>query len=196
MRSTKSILIFITVFICLLLFSLPTVSSSALSAEPKPSTVDSLPVENQIEQAVLDAVGSSNNYIQGGIETNLQVTDIEISQDQQWATAWVVYYDPQIEAVLPTEPALSVVHLINDQWTAFLPSDPGWQEALLSVPDDLLSHEKGCGAMSQELKRSPSVPSSFPTGEPVIIAQCRSRCRLLYGALFLRFLFPRNYRLL
>ena len=62
--------------------------------------------------------------------TNLQVTDIEISQDQLWATAWVVNYDSQIEALLPTEPALAVAHYVEDDWQVFLTSDPGWQKSV------------------------------------------------------------------
>jgi hypothetical protein len=142
MRIKKLILVFVTALICLFLFSLPTVSSSALSAEPIPSSQVSQALDDQIDKAVLEAVATSKNYIQGGVQADLQVTEIKVSQDQQWATAWVVYYDPQIEAVIPTEPALAVVQLINDQWTALLPTDPGWQEALKSVPDDLLSPDE------------------------------------------------------
>jgi hypothetical protein len=138
MRYKKYLLVFITVLIGVFLFSLPTVSSSALSAEPKPSSQQTQALEDQIENAVLEAVASSNNYIQGGVQADLQVTEIKVSPDQQWATAWVVYYDPQIQAVLPTEPALSVVQLIDGQWMALLPTDPGWQDAINSVPDDLL----------------------------------------------------------
>ncbi len=159
MRYKKSILVFITVLICLFLFSLPTVSSSALSAEPKPSSQDSQALEDQIQKAVLDAVASSKNYIQGGLVANLQVTDIKVSQDQQWATAWVVYYDPQIQAVIPTEPALAVVQLINGNWTAYLPSDPGWQEALKSVPDDLLPPDE----KEMWLAMGQGTVESFPT---------------------------------
>jgi hypothetical protein len=159
MRLKKSILVFATVFICLFLFSLPTVSSSALSAEPQPSSVASQAVDDQIEQAVLKAVATSKNYIEGQLVTNLQVTDINVSQDQQWATAWVEYYDPQIDAVLPTEPALSVLHYINGHWIAFLPSDPGWQEALKSVPDDLLSPDE----KDMWLAMNQGTEEAFPT---------------------------------
>lgn len=134
----KSILVFITVFICLFLFSLPTVSSSALSAEPKPSPVDSQAIEDQIENAVLETIAVNQNYIQSGMVTNVQVTETKVSQDQQWGTAWVVYYDPQIQAVLPTEPGLALAHQVNGEWTVFLSTDPEWQNALNSVPDDLL----------------------------------------------------------
>ncbi len=159
MRYKKLILVIVTVLICLFIFSLPTASYSALSAEPKPSPVDSQALEDQIQKAVLAAVASSKNYSQAGLVSNLQITDIKISQDQQWATAWVVYYDPQIEAVVPTEPALAVVHLINGQWAVFLPSDPGWSDALKAVPDDLLSADE----KEMWLAMSQGTVETFPT---------------------------------
>ncbi len=139
MKRKSVVLVSVIVFICLFIFSIPTASSSALIAEPEPTLIDLQGIEDQIEQAIFEAIASNNNYVQGNMVTNLQVTEIQISQDKQWATAWVVYYDPQIEAILPTEPALTVSHFLNDHWQVFLPSDPGWQNAIALIPDDLLS---------------------------------------------------------
>ena len=74
--------------------------------------------------------------------TDLQVTEIKISKDQQWATAWVVNYDPQIGAVVPTEPGLAVAHFLKDRWQVILSSDPDWQDAITQTPDDLLSKDE------------------------------------------------------
>ncbi len=142
MKYKKVILVSITVIVCLFIFSLPTASSSALYAEPKPSSGDTQVLEDQIEQAVIDAIAASKNYVQSGLASDLQVTDIKISQDEQWATAWVVYYDPQTQSVVPIEPGLAITHLTNGQWTVLLPSDAGWQEALKSLPDDLMSADE------------------------------------------------------
>lgn len=142
MKRKNVILVCVIVFICLFIFSIPTASSSAVIAEPQPTTAAVQGVEDQIKQAVLDAIASNNNYIQGNMVTNLQVTDIQLSQDQMWATAWVVYYDPQVEAVLPTEPALSVAQLRDNQWQVYLPLDAGWRDAISLIPDDLLSPDE------------------------------------------------------
>ena len=139
MKRKNVILVSVIVFICLFIFSIPTASSSALIAEPEPTTVNVQGIDDQIEQAIFEAIASNNNYVQGSMVTNLQVTEIQISQDQQWATAWVVYYDPQIEALLPTEPALTVSHFLNGGWQVYLPLDPGWRDAISLIPDDLLS---------------------------------------------------------
>jgi competence protein ComGC len=54
MKRKNVILVIVTVIICLLIFSIPSVSSSALIAEPKPSSQDEQVIEDQIKQAVLE----------------------------------------------------------------------------------------------------------------------------------------------
>src|SRR4030042_2405683 len=139
----KSVIVaIVTVFISLFIFSIPPVSSSALSAEPEPLPLEGQVIEDQIKVAILEAIALNENYAKGGMATNLQVTDLLVSQDQQWSTAWVVYYDPQIEALIPTEPGLAIAHSLSGQWQVFLCSDPGWKEAINSIPVDLFSPDE------------------------------------------------------
>src|SRR4030065_2903414 len=140
MKRKKVILVAVTVFTFLFLFSIPTAMSSALNAEPSPSVADQQIISDEKTQAILDAVASSNNYIQGEMITNLQVTDIKTSQDKRWATAWIVYYDSQIEAVIPTEPGLAISYFVDDHWQVYLPSDSTWLDKISSLPDELLSN--------------------------------------------------------
>src|SRR4030042_3534082 len=142
MKWKKVIWVVVTVLICLFIFSIPTAFSAGLQAEPQPTAENNQKTTEQVEQAILDAIASNNRYIQGGMVTNLQVSDVEISQDQLWATAWVVYYDSQTEAMLPTEPALAVTHYVDNDWQVLLPADSGWQNSIYSLPDELLSKEE------------------------------------------------------
>ena len=139
MKQKKVIWVVITVLTCLLLLSIPTALSAAPMAEPPPSVKNQQEISDQIKQAILEAIASNNRYIQGGMVTNLQVTDVKTSRDQLWATAWVVYYDSTIEALIPSEPALAVTHFVDDHWQVYLPSDFGWQNMVYSLPDDLLT---------------------------------------------------------
>src|SRR4030042_1728396 len=139
MKRKKVILVAVTVFTFFFFFSLPMAMSTALNAEPSPSITDQQIISDEITQAILDAIASSNNYIQGEMITNLQVTDIKTSQDLRWATAWIVYYDSQIEAVIPTEPGLAISHFVDDRWQVYLPSDSTWLDKISLLPDDLLS---------------------------------------------------------
>ncbi len=159
MKRTNVILVIITVFICLFIFSIPTASSSALNAEPQPSPEDELLLSDQIQQAILQAIATRDSYAKGGMVKDLQVTDIRISQDKQWATAWVVIYNPQVEALIPTEPGLAVTHFLNDQWQVSLSSDLDWQSAISQVPDDLLPQEE----KDMWLAMNQGAVESFPT---------------------------------
>ncbi len=138
----KAILLFLVVITGVLILSIPTISSTALSAEPKPTFPDSQVTVNQVGQAISSTVSTHPAYVESGILSSLQVTDVKLSEDQQWATAWVVYYDTQIEAVLPTEPGLALAHLELGAWQVYLPSDAGWQVALESLPQDLMDNDE------------------------------------------------------
>ena len=142
MKCRNVIMVIITVFICLFIFSIPTVSSAALNAEPQPSPLDQQLLTDEIKLAILEAVASNNSYAKGGMVKDFQVTDINISQDQQWATAWVVIFDPQVEALVPTEPGLAVTHYMNNQWQAYLSIEADWKNTITQVPDDLLSKDQ------------------------------------------------------
>jgi hypothetical protein len=159
MKRKNVLMVVVTVFICLFIFSISTASSSALHAEPGPSPVGAQVLNDQIKQAILEAVASNDRYIQGGLVTNLQVTDLKISQDKLWATAWVVNYDPQIEALIPTEPGLVVAHFLKDRWQVSLSSNPDWQNEITLIPDDLLSP----GEKDMWLAMNQGTTETFPT---------------------------------
>ncbi len=111
MRWRKVIGVVVIVIIIIFAFSIPTAFSAGLQAEPLPTDENQEEITVQVEQAILGAIAINRNYVQGGIAANLQVTEVKISKDQTWATAWVEYYDPQTETILPTEPAFVVCAL-------------------------------------------------------------------------------------
>ena len=123
-------------------FSIPTALSSALIAETQSPDENQQTNSDQVKQAVLEAIGMNASYSKAMMVTNMQVSDIKISNDQQWATAWVVYYDTQIEAVIPSEPVLTLVQHKVDGWQAILASDPSWQKDLDEIPEDLLTQNE------------------------------------------------------
>jgi hypothetical protein len=135
-------LVIVTLFIGFFILLVPAASSLTIAAEPAPTTVVEQNAEDQVKIAILEAIASNDRYIQKQLVSSLQITDVQISKDQQWATAWVVYYDPTIEAIIPTEPAVPVSHLLNNQWQVYLPSDPGWQNAITFAPEDLIAQDQ------------------------------------------------------
>jgi hypothetical protein len=142
MRMKHVIMVIFTVVICLFLFSLPGSSTSALSADPLPTQQVSPQTQDQVKIAILKAIGSNDRYIQKGLVPSIQVTDVQTSLDQKEATAWVLYYDPVIDAVLPLEPGLTIASYIDGQWKVYLPSNPDWQTKIDQAPEELLTQSQ------------------------------------------------------
>lgn len=159
MKRIKVIWLVVTIFIFLFMFCIPTALSAGLRAEPQPTVENQQDLSNQVEQAILEAIASNSHYIQGSMVNNLQITDIQVSQDQLWATAWVEYYDSQTGVIIPTEPALAVAHFVDGDWQVFLPSDSGWQNSINTIPEDILSK----GEKEMWLAMNQGSTESFPT---------------------------------
>ncbi len=148
MQHKKVIFLSLSVIIGVLVFTVPALMSTALSAEPSPTppvsqnSVDQVNQVAQVEQAILSDVVSKMSSTASELITSTQVTEVQLSQDQQWATAWVVYYDAQVDAVLPTEPGMAIAHQESGTWQVVLPSDENWQAELEALPVDLMPQDE------------------------------------------------------
>jgi len=147
------------VFISFFLFSIPKVSSSPLYAETAVSTHDEQSIEDQIKEAIFNEIYSSKSYEQGGLVDLLQVSDIKVSNDRRWGTAWITYYDSEIDATIPTEPGLTLTHFVDGEWQVYLSSSESWKNVIPMLPDDLLSQ----GSKDMWLTMNQGTVEIFPT---------------------------------
>ena len=110
-------------------------------AESLPSDVSSAGdgIEEQIRRAVMGEIVARRPQVEREGVLSIQVDDIRLSQDQQQATAWILYYDDTLDIFLPTEPGLAIAHWNGGTWQVTLPRDPDWEQALVALPDDLLT---------------------------------------------------------
>jgi murein DD-endopeptidase MepM/ murein hydrolase activator NlpD len=139
--------IFISFALLLCLIPLPFTSASPLVTAPAAASPLSparfqFDERSQVEQAIEDALNDSRNDL---LVAELYKTDIEkleLSQDSQWATAWLVPQDPMTGQAIQTEPGLAVVQKRGDEWVAVLPDNPSWITAVQSAPDGLLSPQQ------------------------------------------------------
>ncbi len=60
--------------------------------------------------------------------------------DGKTAVMWLALRDDRGQ-ILATEPGLALAHLSAEGWEVLLPGDPGWDETLASLPDDMLPLE-------------------------------------------------------
>jgi murein DD-endopeptidase MepM/ murein hydrolase activator NlpD len=95
-----------------------------------------------IEQAIRQAIEQQKEGIPALLLYETRIDEITLSKDRKWATAWLTPIDPDTGQVVPTEPGLVFVQRIDDGWKVYLPTDPDWNLALLSAPEDLVPMEK------------------------------------------------------
>jgi hypothetical protein len=105
-------------------------------------------VAAQVEQAILDEIARRDNYGWGTPVYQLQIDNVKIAIDGTWATAWVVYYDAEMDQILPTEPGMVVARLEGAAWQSaagwrvYLPQDAGWLDAVQSAPGELITQSE------------------------------------------------------
>lgn len=110
----------------------------AITAEDNPNKRDDAETQEEVKTAILTAI-VTRRYGWGSEDLDLQVENVEISLDGTWAKAWLVYYDPTLRIVIPTEPGVAVAHLEKGEWRVFLPTEPEWIDVIDDVPDGLIS---------------------------------------------------------
>ncbi len=69
------------------------------------------------------------------------IENITISNDGEWAFAWLTPVDPDSGLTIPAEPGLIIAHFDGTEWKVALPSDPIWDLFIQKVPHDLLPED-------------------------------------------------------
>ncbi|MCK4814346.1 hypothetical protein KA005_01135, partial [bacterium] len=72
--------------------------------------------EDDVRRAVEDALVKSSSYFISGISDMIRVDNVTISEDGNWATAWLVLSDPATGDPLPSEPGLAIAKWDGTQW--------------------------------------------------------------------------------
>ena len=114
--------------------------ASSPQATPFPKTMTAS-IQQELEAAILKAAKADLESTYPVPVFDVRVENITLSEDGQFATAWLVPVNPQTGEAIPTEPGLALATWNGESWVIHLPSDPGWQAALASVPLDVLPGE-------------------------------------------------------
>ena len=118
-------------------FVLYAISTTAAPAPPTKSPIEE--EKDKIEQAILEAVQGEREYVLGFLVHDVQVADVQISEDGTWGIAYLEMVDPQTGEVLPTEPGLAITRRVGADWQVILPADPEWLELMKSALYGLIS---------------------------------------------------------
>jgi hypothetical protein len=110
-------------------------------AAPPPPVSPQEDAAAQVKAAIEQDLAVHQEEILAYVVYQVQVEQVQVSADGQWAYANLVLADPQTGEPLPSEAGLAFARLQGEQWVATLPSDPEWLELLMTAPADLISEE-------------------------------------------------------
>ena len=135
-RKLVFVLFIIFTAIFLVLYS---ISTTAAPGPPPPSENE---VEKErIEEAVIKTIDAQREYVLGYLVNDVQISNVQVSQDENLGVIFLEMVDPDTGEVLPTEPGLAFAIRSGNEWQVILPSDPGWIELVRSAPQELLTDE-------------------------------------------------------
>jgi murein DD-endopeptidase MepM/ murein hydrolase activator NlpD len=108
---------------------------------PAPGEPPEADETEKIEAAIQQALRGDPQMLLTTLVYETQVSDIAVSTDEGWATALLYPVDPETGQVVAAEPGLAVLKKVEGYWTAVLPTNQDWAQALEAAPQDLLSAE-------------------------------------------------------
>ena len=121
-------------------FSINNSSYLPLFSPPQPET-ELNQTYDRLTQAILDEVHQSKNNPAQVALYDVQVTNIHVSENGDWATAWLVLVHPETGQNLPAEPSLVIAQANQNDWNIILPHEPEWINSLESLPSELISDQ-------------------------------------------------------
>lgn len=116
-------------------------SISTNAAPPGPTPPPEEMDKEIIEQAVLAAVDDQREYVMGYLVNDIQVAEIELSQDGSVGIVQLEMVDSVSGELLPSEPGLAFAKWDGSEWKITLPADSDWIDLVESAPENLLSDE-------------------------------------------------------
>ena len=132
------------VFVSFIIFTsifLIVYSISTTAAPPPPEPGENEIEKQRIKQALTQAIDSQREYVIAYLINDVQITSVDLSDDETSGVIYLELVDPETGEVLPTEPGLAFAVKSGSEWQIILPSDPGWLELVQSAPEELLSAE-------------------------------------------------------
>jgi murein DD-endopeptidase MepM/ murein hydrolase activator NlpD len=131
----KRVIIAIIILVCLL----PLKNATGQGIQPPPDSPEDI---GDVETAIRQVINIEREYIIGLITNSYRIEDTNISNEGDWAVAWLVLIDPETNEPVPTEPGLVIAKRIGTEWRVWLPTSDGWLDMVKAVPVDALPAER------------------------------------------------------
>ena len=167
MHLSRRYVVFLVVLLAVGLMSLWSISLvqafplSARDSRPTPPPNETI---TEIEQAIASGMSLRATYQPVYAITQSQVSNIRVSTDEAWASAWLTVLDPETEEPIPTEPGLVLLQKMGEIWTPAFPGDDLWLKWLNTAPEDAVpAGEKGYWLLVNQ-QYEENIPSAALTG--------------------------------
>ncbi|MFC1878493.1 peptidoglycan DD-metalloendopeptidase family protein [Chloroflexota bacterium] len=144
MKPKRSIIYFLLIIITAFITAifLPGRLTQTAAKQPLQPLAQATPVVyQQIEQAILEAIKLQQKDVPLLLLYETRIDHITLSEDGDWATAWMTPLDPENGNPIPVEPGITIVRRGIEGWSVILPSDSGWVSAAWSAPAEILPVE-------------------------------------------------------
>lgn len=116
--------------------------SKAATQPPKPTQQAQEDPSQSIIQAVHHAISLQQSTVLGYLIFDIEVDQVQISEDGNTAAAYLALVDPETSQIIPGEPGLVMLKHDGQEWRAILPTDSDWLSLVENAPPDLLSEEQ------------------------------------------------------
>lgn len=134
----RKFLLLSLLLLCLSLGSLTLVRASSPSAEDAKPTPPLDETTIEIKQAITSGMSARAAYQPVYAIAQSEITNIRVSENQTWASAWLTALDPETGEPIPTDPGLVLLRHIGKTWTPTFPGDEQWLKWLSAAPDEIL----------------------------------------------------------
>jgi murein DD-endopeptidase MepM/ murein hydrolase activator NlpD len=132
------LLVFVAAILILGFWSLSLGKAAPLISGDKKPTPPPEETITTIQQAIHAGMASRAEYQPVYAIAENQITNIRVSEDEKWASAWLQAIDPETGEPIPTEPGLVLLQNIDGTWTPAFPGDTLWEEWLSTAPDETI----------------------------------------------------------
>lgn len=158
MKSKWTILAVIFFLFGFILIATSSARSSNLYGEILPTP------EELLESALWEAVTRRSTQSVMASAYDLRIEYLQVSSDGNWASAWLVYTDPDSGLALPTEPGVTLARWDGQAWQVYLPGEVGWIEAIQASPIELIPQQEKSFWVDQSQTSSTDINPDALTG--------------------------------
>ena len=104
---------------------------------PPPDSPES--TASPLETAIQQEISNQREIVLAYLLFDTKVENLRYAEDGTWTIADLISVDPETQFVVQGEPGLAIVRSTPDGQEIYLPNEPGWTDALTTLPDALVS---------------------------------------------------------